>query len=177
MQNNVPGHPEDDIRMNEKITNAQVRLIDENGENVGIIPTREALAKARACDLDLVEIAKNGNMPICKLIDAGKYKYALQKKKAEVKKGRKSIEVKEVKLTPAIGSNDYDIKMRNVRRFLKEGNKVKITLRFRGRELSYTDLGMAVVDRVKNDFQEEAKVEQEAKMEGRQITMLLAPKN
>jgi len=163
--------------MNEKITNAQVRLIDENGENVGIISTREALARANACGLDLVEIAKNGNMPICKLIDAGKYKYALQKKKAEVKKGRKNIEIKEVKLTPAIGTNDYDIKMRNVRRFLKDGNKVKITLRFRGRELSYTDLGMAVVDRVKNDLQEEAKVEQPAKMEGRQISMLLAPKN
>lgn len=163
--------------MNGQITNLQVRLIDKDGENLGIVSNKEALDKARSCGLDLVEIAKNGNMPICKIIDAGKYKYALQKKKADLKKGRKIIETKEIKLTPAIGQNDYNVKLKTAQRFFKEGNKVKFTLRFRGRELSYTNLGMAVIERVQADLDAVAKTEQPAKMEGRQITVVLAPKS
>lgn len=175
MQSNSQGNQVDNIRMNEQITNLQVRLINKDGENIGIVSGREAYAMAKEQGLDLVEIAKNGNMSVCKIIDAGKYKYALQKKRAEVKKGRKVIETKEIKLTPAIGNNDYEVKMRNIRRFLKDGDKVKVTLRFRGRELSYTDLGMGVINRVKTDLENEAKVEQQPKMEGRQISMVLVP--
>lgn len=163
------------FRMNEQITNAQVRLILENGENVGIIPLREALMKAENAGLDLIEIAPNGTIPVCKILDAGKYRYEMQKRKAEAKKKQKIIETKEIKFTPNIGDNDYAVKMRAAKRFLENGNKVKFTLRFRGREMSYIDSGSEVLKRAKSDLAELAKIEQEAKLEGRQMSMLAAP--
>ncbi len=163
------------FRMNEQITNPQVRLILANGENVGIISTREALFKAQEEGLDLIEIAPNGEFPVCKILDAGKYRYEMQKRKAEAKKKQKTVEIKEIKFTPNIGDNDYAVKMRAARRFLEDGNKVKFTLRFRGREMSYIESGSEVLKRAKADLEGIAKVEQEAKLEGRQMGMLVAP--
>ncbi len=162
-------------RVNEQITSSQVRLILADGTNVGIISTREALRKAFDQDLDLVEIAPNGEFPVCKILDAGKYKYELQKRKADARKKQKVVEIKEIKFTPNIGDNDYAVKMRSAKRFLEEGNKVKFTLRFRGREMSYMDSGSEVLKRAQTDLADMAKVEQEAKLEGRQMFMLLAP--
>ncbi len=163
------------FRVNDQITNPQIRLILSNGENVGIISIREALRKADEEGLDLVEIAPNGEFPVCKILDAGKYRYEMQKRKAEAKKKQKTIEIKEIKFTPNIGDNDYSVKMRAAKRFLEDGNKVKFTLRFRGREMSYIDQGSAVLKRAKADLEDIAKVEQEAKLEGRQMGMLVAP--
>lgn len=163
------------FRMNEQITNPQVRLILESGENIGIISIREALIKAQDAGLDLIEIAPNGTVPVCKILDAGKYRYEMQKRKAEAKKKQKTIEIKEIKFTPNIGDNDYTVKMRAAKRFLESGNKVKFTLRFRGREMSYIESGSEVLKRAKSDLEGVAKVEQEAKLEGRQMGMLVAP--
>lgn len=165
----------DGPRMNEQITAPQVRLILSDGTNLGIISTKEAIFKAKAEGLDLIEIS-NGDVPVAKVLDFGKYKYELQKRKAEAKKKQKTIETKEIKFTPNIGDNDYEVKMRNAKRFLQEGNKVKFTLRFRGREMSYVDLGMEVLRRAQGDLEELAKVEQAPKMDGRQMAMLVAPK-
>lgn len=162
-------------RINEQISNQQVRLILANGENIGIISTREALRKAEDAGLDLIEIAPHDEFPVCKILDAGKYKYELQKRKADAKKKQKVIEIKEIKFTPNIGDNDYGVKMRAAKRFLEEGNKVKFTLRFRGREMSYIDLGMAVLKRAQADLTGLGKVEQDPKLEGRQMGMIVAP--
>lgn len=175
VQGNSQSNDKTTFRMNDQITNPQVRLILSNGENVGIISIREALHKADIEGLDLVEIAPNGEFPVCKILDAGKYRYEMQKRKAEAKKKQKTIEIKEIKFTPNIGDNDYAVKMRAAKRFLEEGNKVKFTLRFRGREMSYIEQGSEVLKRAKNDLSEIAKVEQEAKLEGRQMGMLVAP--
>lgn len=163
------------FRVNDQITNPQVRLILSNGENVGIISIREALKKADDAGLDLVEIAPHNEFPVCKILDAGKYRYEMQKRKAEAKKKQKVIETKEIKFTPNIGDNDYAVKMRAAKRFLEDGNKVKFTLRFRGREMSYIEQGSEVLKRAKTDLVELAKVEQEPKLEGRQMGMLVAP--
>ena len=163
-----------DFRVNEQITTPQVRLILATGENFGIISTREAMRKAADQGLDLVEMAP-ADIPVCKILDAGKYRYELQKRKAEAKKKQKTIETKEIKFTPNIGDNDYSVKMRAAKRFLEDGNKVKFTLRFRGREMSYIDLGAAVLNRAKTDLAEIAKVEQEPKLDGRQMAMVVAP--
>ena len=154
----------------------QVRLIDENGQNVGVVIMREALRRAENAGLDLVEIATSGDWPVCKIIDAGKYKYELQKRKNEAKKKQKVQETKEIKFTPNIGDNDYGFKMRNAKKFLAEGNKVKFTLRFRGREMSYQDLGEAVLKRAAEDVADIAKIEQAPKLDGRNMGMLVAPK-
>lgn len=164
------------VRVNEQITSPQVRLILQNGENIGIISTREALKKAVDMGLDLVEIASAGQFPVCKILDAGKYKYELQKRKADSRKKQKVIEIKEVKFTPNIGDNDYSVKMRSARRFLEEGNKVKFTLRFRGREMSYVDLGTAVLNRARTDLEDIARVEVEPKLEGRQMSLIMSKK-
>lgn len=161
--------------MNEQITNPTVRLILADGENVGIVSIKEALRKAAEAELDLIEISAAGDVPVCKLLDYGKYKYEQQKRKNEAKKKQKIVEIKEIKLTPNIGENDYQVKMRSVNRFLAEGNKVKFNLRFRGREMSYVNLGVAVLDRVKADLTDKIKVEQEPKLEGRQLSLLIAP--
>ncbi len=165
----------DEPRVNTQITSPQVRLIDENNVNVGIVVVREALRRAQNVGLDLVEISNAGNMPVCKIIDAGKYKYELQKRKSEAKKKQKIQETKEIKLTPNIGDNDYGFKLRNARKFLSEGNKVKFNLRFRGREMSYQDLGMETLMRAAKDLADVAKVEQQPKLEGRNMGMLVAP--
>lgn len=162
-------------RINEQITNPQVRLILSTGENIGIISTREALKKAEEAGLDLIEIAPNDNCPVCKILDFGKYKYEMQKRKADARKKQKIVEIKEIKFTPNIGDNDYAVKMKAAKRFLQEGNKVKFTLRFRGREMSYIDLGMEVLRRAQSDLEDIAKIESAPKLEGRQMGMVVAP--
>ncbi|MDR2902219.1 MAG: translation initiation factor IF-3 [Lactobacillales bacterium] len=164
------------IRANEQITSPQVRLILPDGENVGVISTREAIRQAYDLGLDLVEISSAGDYPVAKILDAGKYKYEMQKRKHEAKKKQKIVETKEIKFTPNIGENDYLVKMRNAKRFLEEGNKVKFTLRFRGREMAYMDLGMNVLRRVRSELQDFTKVEHEPKLEGRQMSMLISKK-
>jgi translation initiation factor IF-3 len=168
--------PRDDRRVNELITSRQVRLIDATGKMVGIVSTQDALQRAADAGLDLVEVAGNVEPPVCKILDYGKLKYETQKKEAEARKKQKIIHIKEIKMRPTIDDNDYNIKMRNVRRFLEDGDKVKLTLRFRGRELAHQELGAQVLERVRTDLGEAAKVEQYPRMEGRQMVMVIAPK-
>ncbi len=143
---------------------------------VGITTTNEALRMAEEAGLDLVEISPNADPPVCKILDFGKYKYEIQKKKNEARKKQKVIEVKEIKLRPGIDEHDYEVKMRAVVRFLGEGDKVKVTMRFRGREMVHQELGMKVLDRVRTEMDGRAKVEQFPRLEGRQMVMVLAPK-
>jgi len=166
----------DGPRVNEAIRIPEVRLIDESGENVGVVPTREAMARAANAGLDLVEISPNADPPVCKILDYGRFKYENQKKKNEAKKKQKVIEIKEIKVRPNIDEHDYAVKMKNCYRFLEGGDKVKVTLRFRGREMAHQDLGMKVLHRIRDDMAELAKVEQLPKMEGRQMIMVMAPK-
>ncbi|WP_337998091.1 translation initiation factor IF-3 [Oleispirillum naphthae] len=163
-------------RVNEEITAQSIRLIDAEGEQVGVVSRDEALNRAFAAGLDLVEISPNAEPPVCKILDYGKFKYEIQKKRAEAKKKQKVIEIKEIKVRPNIDDNDYNIKMRSVRRFLEEGDKVKVTLRFRGRELAHQELGVKVLDRIRDEVADLAKVEQYPRMEGRQMIMVIAPR-
>ncbi|WP_156825177.1 translation initiation factor IF-3 [Elioraea tepidiphila] len=163
-------------RVNEDIRIPQVRLIGADGEMIGVLPTREALWRAREAGLDLVEISPNADPPVCKILDFGKYKYEQQKKKNEAKKKQKVVEIKEIKIRPNIDDHDYDVKMRQAKSFIGEGDKVKVTLRFRGRELAHVDLGMKVLERVKGELDEIAKVEQMPRMENRQMIMVLTPR-
>src|SRR5262245_12707890 len=163
-------------RINEAIRAREVRLIDENGQNAGIISRQEALERAAAAGLDLVEVSPDAEPPVCKILDYGKFKYQEQKKEAEARKKQKKVEVKEIKLRPTIDDHDYDVKMRSMKRFFEEGDKVKVTLRFRGREMAHPELGREVLMRVKNDTQNIAKVEAEPRFEGRQMVMVLAPR-
>jgi len=153
-----------------------VRLIDEKGENIGVVPVAQALGRAEQAGLDLVEIAPLAEPPVVKILDFGKYKYEEQKRKNEARKKQKVIEIKEIKMRPSIDHHDYEIKMRSVVKFLAEGDKVKVTLRFRGRELVHQEIGVKVLERVRDDLAERAKVEQFPRMEGRQMTMVIAPK-
>jgi translation initiation factor IF-3 len=166
----------DGPRMNEDIRVREVHLIDKDGTNRGNIPVAEALAIAQEAGLDLVEIAPNADPPVCKLLDYGKFKYQEQKKAAEARKKQKIVEVKEIKFRPMIDDHDYDVKMRSMRRFFEEGDKVKVTLRFRGREMAHQELGAKLLDRVKGEFAEVAKVEMEPRLEGRQMVMVMAPR-
>ncbi len=166
----------DGPRINQEIRSRDVQLIDDTGANRGITPTHEAIAIAQAAGLDLVEISPNTTPPICKILDYGKYKYQAQKKAAEARKKQKTVEVKEIKLRPGIDTHDYDVKMRSMRRFFEEGDKVKVTLRFRGREMAHQDLGYKLLDRVREDTATIAKVELSPMSEGRQIVMILAPR-
>ena len=163
-------------RINEEIETAEVRLVDPSGEVLGVVPTQEALAKAEEFGLDLVEMASNASPPVCKILDYGKLKYVDQKRKAEARKKTKTFDVKEIKMRPGIELHDYDVKMKAMRRFLDEGDKVKVTLRFRGREMSHQELGMKILDRVRGDLEKFAKVEQYPKMEGRQMVMVIVPR-
>ena len=163
-------------RINEEIRSREVQLIDTTGDNKGAVDIETALGLAQAAGLDLVEIAPNSNPPVCKILDYGKYKYQAQKKAAEARKKQKVVEVKEIKLRPMIDDHDYDVKMRSMRRFFEEGDKVKITLRFRGREMAHQELGFKLLDRVKSDVGTMAKVESEPRFEGRQMIMVLAPR-
>ena len=166
----------DGPRINEAIRAASVRCIDPEGEQLGILSLDEALRKAEELGLDLVELQPNAAPPVCKILDYGKYKYQAQKRASEARKKQKVIEVKEIKLRPNIDSHDYDVKMRSVRKFLESGDKVKITLRFRGREMAHVELGSQLLERLREDIEEEAKIESLPKMEGRQMIMVLAPK-
>ncbi|HXE87273.1 MAG TPA: translation initiation factor IF-3 [Hyphomicrobiaceae bacterium] len=163
-------------RMNEDIRVPEVRLIDQNGQNVGVVATSAAMARAVEAGLDLVEISPDSNPPVAKILDYGKFKYQEQKKAAEARKRQKVVEIKEIKMRPSIDDHDYDVKMRSMKRFFDEGDKVKVTLRFRGRELSHQELGWQVLQRVKADTEPLAKVEAEPRMEGRQMVMVLAPR-
>lgn len=153
-----------------------MRLIDENGEQVGVVSLDEALRMAFDAELDLVEVSPNAEPPVCKILDIGKFKYEVQKKKNEARKKQKVIEVKEIKMRPSIDDHDYQVKMRSMRRFIEEGDKVKVTIRFRGREMVHQDLGMKVLDRVREELDSVGKIEQMPKLEGRQMIMVIAPK-
>jgi translation initiation factor IF-3 len=166
----------DGPRINEDIRVREVQLIDATGHNHGPTPIQAAIDMALAAGLDLVEIAPNSNPPVCKLLDYGKYKYQAQKKAAEARKKQHIVEIKEIKLRPMIDDHDYDVKMRAMKRFFEEGDKVKITLRFRGREMAHQELGFQLLNRVKDDIGPMAKVESEPRFEGRQMVMVLAPK-
>jgi translation initiation factor IF-3 len=166
----------DGPRVNEEIAVPNVRLVDENGAMIGVVTRNEALAMAEKASLDLVEVAPGADPPVCKILDYGKFKYEEQKKKNEARKKQKVIEVKEIKLRPGIDEHDYDVKMRSMVKFIEEGDKVKVTMRFRGRELTHQDLGMNVLMRVKGDLDEIAKVESFPRMEGRQMIMVVSPK-
>jgi len=166
----------DGPRVNEEIRVREVHLIDKDGGNLGNIPIADALAKAQEAGLDLVEISPNATPPVCKLLDYGKYKYQEQKKAAEARKKQKVVEVKEVKFRPMIDDHDYDVKMRSMQRFFEEGDKVKVTLRFRGREMAHQELGTQLLNRVKDDTAKMAKVEMDGRLEGRQMVMVLAPR-
>lgn len=163
-------------RVNRDIDLASVRVIDADGEMVGVVSLDEAIEMAEEVGLDLVEVSPGAEPPVCKILDYGKYKYEAQKKANEARKKQKTIEVKEIKMRPGIDEHDYQVKMRNVRKFLDHGDKVKMTIRFRGREMAHQDLGMKVLDRVKQEVDEMAKVEQHPKTEGRMMTMVIAPK-
>ena len=161
--------------MNELIEVETIRLVDHNGEMVGVVPRQQGLDLADEVGLDLVEVSPNADPPVCKLLDYGKFKYEAQKKANEARKRQKTIDVKEIKMRPTIDDHDYQTKMRSIVRFIGDGDKVKVTMRFRGREMVHQDLGMKVLDRVRDDLGDSAKIEQFPKVEGRQMTMVMAP--
>jgi translation initiation factor IF-3 len=167
---------QDGPRVNGAIRAPQVRCINPDGEQLGVLDTRDAISKAEDFGLDLVEVQPNVDPPVCKILDYGKYKYEAQKRANEARKKQKIIEVKEIKLRPNIDEHDYQVKMRNVVKFLSGGDKVKVTLRFRGREMAHQELGANVLTRVREETDEIAKIEAMPKMEGRQMIMVLAPK-
>jgi translation initiation factor IF-3 len=158
------------------IQSDKVRVIDENGENIGVLYTQEAIEQAAEVGLNLVEVSPNADPPVCKFLDVGKFRYEAQKKANAARKTQKTQDIKEVKMRPNIDTHDYDVKMRNVNRFIEDGDKVKITLRFRGREMAHQQLGMNLLKRVQEDVAETAKVEAFPRMEGRQMLMVLSPK-
>jgi translation initiation factor IF-3 len=173
----LPAPPtRDGPRVNEEIRVPQVRLIDENGDMQGVLSVRDAQAKAYSVGLDLVEISPNAEPPVCKILDYGKFKYEQQKKKNEAKKKQKIVEIKEVKVRPNIDENDYQVKMRAMKSFIGEGDKVKVTLRFRGREMAHQELGVKVLERIRQELEAETKVEQMPRMEMKQMVMVLSPK-
>jgi translation initiation factor IF-3 len=168
--------PKDGPRINDMIDVRQVRLVGPDGEMVGVVSIHAALEAADEAGLDLVEVSPNADPPVCKLLDYGRFKYEAQKKKNEARKKQKVIEVKEIKLRPGIEDHDYFIKMKAARKFLENGDKVKVTMRFRGRELAHQDIGARVLDKVRDELDEAAKVEQMPKMEGRQMVMVVSPR-
>ena len=162
--------------MNDEITAVEVRLISAQGGQVGIVGLEEALRQADEAELDLVEIVPNSAPPVCRIMDLGKFLFEQNKKKHAAKKKQKQIQVKEVKFRPGTDDGDYQVKLRNISRFLQNGDKVKVTLRFRGREMAHQELGSRMLDRIEADMQQSAEVEQKAKLEGRQMIMILAPR-
>lgn len=163
--------------MNDQIRTERVRLVDADGNMAGVVSIREALRAAEEAGLDLVEVSPNADPPVCKILDYGKYKYEQQKKAAEARKNQKTIDVKEVKIRPGIESHDYEVKMRNARRFLEEGDKVKVTMRFRGREMAHQDIGRDLLARMRDELSDICKVEMEPRLEGRQMIMILTSEN
>ncbi|WP_449441509.1 translation initiation factor IF-3 [Tropicibacter oceani] len=172
---NAPPQRDTGPRINGRIRAPEIRLIGADGENVGVVTPARAMDMAEEAGLDLVEISPNANPPVCKIMDFGKFKYEQQKRESEARKKQKIIEVKEVKFRPNTDTNDYEVKMRNVFRFLENGDKVKITLRFRGREMAHQNLGRELLERVAEDVKEIGKVENMPKMEGRQMVMMIGP--
>ena len=172
---NAPPTRDTGPRVNENIRSPEIRLIGADGENVGVVTPARAMDMAEEAGLDLVEISPNANPPVCKIMDFGKYKYETQKREAEARKKQKIIEIKEVKFRPNTDTNDYDVKMRNVFKFLENGDKVKVTLRFRGREMAHQNLGRELLERVAEDTKEHGRVENFPKREGRQMVMLIGP--
>ena len=172
----APPQKEEGHRINHRIDAREVRLIGADGANIGVVPIRQAMMMAEEASLDLVEISPDAKPPVCKILDYGKFKFQEQKKAAEARKKQKVIEIKEIKMRPMIDDHDYDVKLRAIKRFFEEGDKVKITLRFRGREMAHQELGQQLLDRVKKDTVDIAKVESEPRFEGRQIVMVLAPR-
>lgn len=166
----------DSLRVNEQIHIREVRVTSAEGEQLGIMPTREALRLADEQHLDLVEVAPKARPPVCRIMDFGKYRYEQQKRDKEARKKQKVITIKEVKLRPNIEQHDFDVKLKNAIRFLEEGNKVKVTIMFRGRELSHPELGHGILQRVAEQLKELVSVERRAKLEGRNMTMVLSPK-
>jgi translation initiation factor IF-3 len=166
----------DGPRVNDEIRAPQVRLIDAEGEMQGVMSARDAWLRAQAVGLDLLEISPNADPPVVKILDFGKYKYELQKKKNEAKKKQKVIEIKEIKVRPNIDENDYQVKMRAMKSFIDEGDKVKVTLRFRGREMAHQDIGVRVLERIRAEMDTTSKVEQMPRMENRQMVMVLSPR-
>ncbi|MCB5183712.1 translation initiation factor IF-3 [Methylobacillus gramineus] len=164
-----------EVRINGDITAQQIRLVGVDGEPLGIVSLNEAFAKAEEADIDLVEIAPQAVPPVCRLMDYGKFKYAESKRQHEARLKQKQVQVKEVKFRPGTDDGDYQVKLRNLIRFLNEGDKAKVTLRFRGREITHQELGLALLKRVEADLAEHAVVEQFPKMEGRQMVMVLSP--
>jgi translation initiation factor IF-3 len=162
-------------RINDRIRGPEIRLIGAEGENIGVVTPARAMQLAEEAGLDLVEISPNAVPPVCKIMDFGKFKYETQKKEAEARKKQKIIEIKEVKFRPNTDTHDYEVKMRNVVRFLEDGDKVKVTLRFRGREMAHQDLGRNLLDRVAEDVKEIGKVESMPRVEGRQMVMMIGP--
>ena len=163
-------------RYDEYIQSDKVRVIDENGENIGVMYTKEATEQAAGVGLNLVEVSPNADPPVCKFLDVGKYRFEAQKKANLARKSQKTQDIKEVKMRPNIDTHDYDVKMRNVFKFIDNGDKVKITLRFRGREMAHQNLGMDLLKRVQDDTEEVAKIEAFPRLEGRQMLMVLSPK-
>jgi translation initiation factor IF-3 len=173
----MPAAPSrDGPRVNEEIRAPQVRLIDQNGEMQGVMSARDALQRAFLAGLDLLEISPNADPPVVKILDFGKFKYEQQKKKNEAKKKQKVIEIKEIKVRPNIDENDYQVKLRAMKSFIEEGDKVKVTLRFRGREMAHQELGIKVLERIRSDMEIDTKVEQMPRMENRQMVMVLTPR-
>jgi translation initiation factor IF-3 len=162
--------------VNEDIRSVQVRLIDQDGEMQGVMTAREAIQRAFAIGLDLLEISPNAEPPVVKILDFGKYKYEQQKKKNEARKKQKVIEIKEIKVRPNIDENDYQVKMRAMKSFIEEGDKVKVTLRFRGREMAHQEIGVRVLERIRSEMDPVTKVEQMPRMENRQMVMVLSPR-
>ena len=173
----MPAPPtRDGPRVNEEIRAPQVRLIDQDGEMQGVMSAREAQTRAYAVGLDLLEISPNADPPVVKILDYGKFKYEQQKKRNEAKKKQKVIEIKEIKVRPNIDENDYQVKMRAMKSFLEEGDKVKVTLRFRGREMAHQEIGVRVLERIRSELDGMTKVEQMPRMENRQMVMVLSPR-
>jgi len=172
---NAPA-PMNGPRYDEFISAPKVRVIDQDGENLGVLYTKEAIATAHEVGMNLVEVSPGADPPVCKILDVGKFKYEAQKKAAAARKNQKTQEIKEIKMRPNIDDHDYDTKMKAVARFIEEGDKVKLTLRFRGRELSHSEMGLRLLERVRDDAVDYAKVEQLPKMEGRQMLMVIAPR-
>jgi len=173
---NAPPTRDTGPRVNDRIRSPEVRLIGAEGENIGVVPPARAMALAQEAGLDLVEISPNAEPPVCKIMDFGKFKYEQQKREAEARKKQKTIEIKEVKFRPGTDIHDYDVKMRNVVKFLENGDKVKVTLRFRGREMAHQQLGMDLLNRVAADVDELGKIENMPRLEGRQMVMMIGPR-
>ncbi|MFL9499897.1 translation initiation factor IF-3 [Rhodopseudomonas palustris] len=171
-----PPVAKDGPRTNDEIRNFEIQLIDQTGVNQGKVETIVAIKMAMDAGMDLVEISPTSSPPVCKIMDYGKYKYSAQKKAAEARKKQKIVEIKEIKLRPMIDDHDYNVKMKAMLRFFEEGDKVKITLRYRGREMAHQEIGTKLLEKVKNDVAEIAKVEQDPRFEGRQVVMVLAPR-